>query len=464
MKQTGRWRRGRAGSLRRSASVVWLLVALAGWPAPGLAEAAEQRLSLEAAVGRALAHYPSILASRSEQAAAAARAKGALAERRPAVSLLASATRFEEPMVVTPIHGFDPASIPRFDETLVQTAAEVSHTLYDGDARRARIRQAEALAEAAGLGSEAMELAVMTRTISVYVEVLGLNEVLLAHDRRLAALEAELARVRQLLDVGRAAEVERLRMQAAVAAARAEQVRLATGLDTAERELARWIGGEAEETRAERLSPLGLRGGVLPDRSTLLAEAVASSPEVERARFSVEAAEAAVALARSARLPELRLVGNFVEYGSAAGEFTGEWSTGARVSVPLYRGGATRARIAAAEAESAAAGERLRLATVQVAGQLDRALAGVEESTARVGSLEQAVDSFGEVARVEKLRLEVGSGVQTDYLDAEADLLAARAELARARHGLIAWRAELARVTGGLGLDWLRQTVGETLP
>jgi len=90
-----------------------------------------------------------------------------------------------------------------------------------------------------------------------------------------------------------------------------------------------------------------------------------------------------------------------------------------------------------------------------VGQDLDRARAGVAEAHARVASLERAVASFVEVARIEHVALTAGSGTQTDYLRAEADLLSARANLVEARHREIGARVELARVTGALEIDWL---------
>ena len=61
--------------------------------------------------------------------------------------------------------------------------------------------------------------------------------------------------------------------------------------------------------------------------------------------------------------------------------------------------------------------------------------------------------------RIEKLSLEAGSGTQTDYLRAEADLLAARAGWIEARHGEVTARAELARVTGALDRAWVARNL-----
>jgi outer membrane protein TolC len=69
------------------------------------------------------------------------------------------------------------------------------------------------------------------------------------------------------------------------------------------------------------------------------------------------------------------------------------------------------------------------------------------------------VERFSEVVRVQKLLLDEGAGTQTDYLNAEADLLAVRASLADTRHAAILARVDLARAAGRLTPEWLRQNL-----
>ena len=57
--------------------------------------------------------------------------------------------------------------------------------------------------------------------------------------------------------------------------------------------------------------------------------------------------------------------------------------------------------------------------------------------------------------------MQVGSGTETDYLDAEAALLSNRAALVQARNAEIAARVELARVTGQLDAGWLMRTLAQ---
>jgi outer membrane protein TolC len=362
---------------------------------------------------------------------------------------------------VTPIHGFGLDAFPPFDDTVLQADLTVRYSLYEGGGRAARGERARALAGAAGAAAEGAAQELIGRTVASYLRVLGLAEVLDAHGRRLEALAAERERVAERFAAGRAAEVERRRIAAAAAAAEAERVRLSAQLDAAERDLARLIGGEPEAARAGRLVAVRLAEEAAPEREALARLALDASPEVARARLEAVAAAAAITIADSARRPSVRAAGEVLEYGGSDGHEDVEWIVGLELLIPLYDGGGVAARVARARAEHEAAAERLRLAEEAVLARLDRVLADLDEARARVASLGEAVASWEEVARIEALRLEVGAGVQADLLDAEADLLAARAGRAEAGYAEQAARVELARVTGALDAGWVARTLVE---
>jgi len=412
------------------------------------------------AVRRALAHYPEAGVARAEARAAGLVLEEAEAALRPRLDLTASVVQFEEPMIVIPIHQLDFQHLPEFDETLIQGDLRLEHTLYDGGGARGSIAAAEARAGAAGARTEGVEQAVAARTLQAYLRVLGLDAVLAAADRRIEAVTAESRRVGELLEVGRAPEVDLFRAEAALAAARADRVRVSTALETAERDLARLVGADPSETAARSLQPVALAGPARepPPREELEAR-VEETPAVAGARDALAAAEAAAEVARGTRRPRLALVGDVKEYGSSAGHFETEWNAGLQVAVPVFRGGALSARAAQAEAARDAAAERLRLARLEAHRDLDRALASLAEARARVEALTEAVTQYQEVVRVEALRLEAGAGVQADYLDAEAALLDARAALVEAGNGVIAARVEIARVTGELDAAWVEGTL-----
>lgn len=444
-------------SVRRlaGATLLVLIAAVAG----SAQQPMTPSLTLLEAVERAVDGYASIRAAEAGSVEARAGLREVETTRRPRLSLRSAATRYQKDTVVSPIHGFTPGATPPFNQTLFQTALDGTYTLFDGGGLAARIDQARFQVEAADTTIENARDLVTARVVTSYARILSQREILEAHDRRIEALEAQRTRVEQLLEVGRAARLELLRVSAALADAAADRVRFDEARDLAERELARLMGATPEEAQAERLVAFELSELDVPDRAVLSEALRRANPSVQEARRRVAVAGAAAAVAASERLPRFNVVGSVIDFGSAAGHFTNEWSAGLQMVYPLFDGGAVRERIARAEAARDASAERLRLLETEVEGDLDRALSAVREAAARRASLRSAVEQFEEVSRIERLRLDTGTGVLTDFLDAEGDLFAARANLVGARYAELTARVELARVTGELDLEWLRRHV-----
>lgn len=458
------WRGGRPGAprfrllapARRAARVLAPLAAVVALAPPPAATAGEPPpLTLGEAVARALDHHPAVAAARAGREAAGHRLAETEASRLPLVRATGSAIRYQDPVPATPIHGFGPGQFPEFDDTLFEAALSVEYTVADGGRRAARIRGGEAAAAAAAADLAAAEQAVVARTAATFVRALGLERTLAAHDRRLAALEAERERIDLRRAAGRAADVELRRVEAALAAAGADRVAVAAELATARADLGRLIGGPSGAAVERELAPVALASSELPPAAELLARARSASPEIARAAERLRAAEAAVTVAEAVRRPKLSAVGNLLGFAGLDEPFEDEWNAGLRLAVPLWAAGADRERIAAAEAEREAAAAAVQLAELEAAGWIDRAAAAARREHARAEALERAVTAQAEVVRIEALRLDAGVGVTADYLAAEADLLAASARRTEALQGEIAARVELARLTGELGPGWL---------
>lgn len=446
------------GSIRQAFALALSLACLAS-----AVEAQSAELRLAQAVRSALQGFPTVEAARagSEEARAALTEAGAA--RFPAVRLVGSGTRYEEPMLVSPIHGFAPSLLPPFDETVYQTTLSLAYPIFDGGGRGARIRAARGRTEAADAELGATQQVLMTQVIRAYLETLGFRQVVEAHELRLEALRAERDRVSLMRTAGRAAPVDSLRVEAALANAEADRVRAASQLDVAERSLARLAGLSFDQVHGVPLEPVGSSGSAEVLRDTLLERAHTLSPIVRGAAAQKSAAGALLDAARSQLWPEMRLAGGYSGWMHPGGSPTWEWNTSLQLTWSVFDGGAIRGSIAGARAASHGADERLRLAALGLDQDVDRAMAELHESQSRARSLSAAVDRLAEVARIEKLLLESGAGTQTNFLTAEADLLAARAGLIEARHASIAAGAELARLTGELGYNWITQAM-ETQP
>jgi len=425
----------------------------------------EDSFSLVDAVMMALETYPAVRIAQAALDQAGAASSEAVSEWFPSLSFAASATQNKEPMAAYPIHGiafggtnpFDLGfqGIPPFNRSLGQYGVSLGYTLFDGGGRLANVRRTVAQRNAARASCRKTDQDVIARVVSAYLTVLSRHEIMVAHEHRLEALESELSRIEKHFEQESAARIEVLRAEAELESARADLVGARADLDVAERELAILVGVPDEKIGAGKLVRVEITPVPLPDREDLVTRATGSNPLVEQARCNMAGARAGVSYAHSARWPKLQLLGNYFNMGNFEGTRVNEWKAEAALSLPIFTGGRISRHITMARAAQRAAEEQLRLTELEVRQYVDRALAAHEEARARVVSLTRAVEAFSEVVKIEKLMLEAGSGTQTDYLDAEASLVTAKAHLVEARHGEIFTRVELARLTGELNIDWI---------
>lgn len=406
-----------------------------------------QEWTIRAAADSAMATHPSLQIANARVREAEAGEAIVRSQRLPGLAGTATLTRFEEPMIVAPFHSLDLSSPPIFELALVQSQLGVQYTLFDGGARGAQFRDAEAAAEAMTARRVNAGMTLLQEVVAAYTGVLLARQVDDAAARQIEALGAELDRAESRLAQGTVAQVDVMRAQAALMDARARQVTATTSVTVAERRLARATGVAASAVEGAPLRDLSPRPDEQPAPQ-------GENPLVEAAARDAEGARARIAAERATRLPTLEAQAGLRTYGSTGGDFTAEWQTGVLLSWPLFTGGARAGRIARAEAELDAAEAERRQTELQVAASLDTADAAVSEASARAEAFAASVERWTEVARIEELALTEGTGVQQDYLTAEAALYQARAGEARARYDEILARAARAQALGTLDRAW----------
>ena len=434
------------GALR--ARPTWALLLVLGSPFP----AAGQILTLDQAVESALLTHPALAGALARADGAAETLEVARAARLPGALLSASVTRFQDPMVVAPLHSFDPTNPPSFDESLVQGRLGLQYTLFDSGERSSRVDGADAMAEAARYGAAATEMEILEQVAAAYVRVLATRAVRQATTAQLDAIEEEHSRALQQVDAGTVPELEALRAAASLQDVRAQAAAANARVGLAERSLARLIGVGPESVVTRSLADVSAaRSGPGDDRVT--------NPVLARADRAVQAAEARVQEQRASRLPQLTLAAAVLDFGTTSGGHVAEWQAGLQVSWPVFTGGAGSAAIRRAEADLRATRSDLSATELQLAGQTDAAATAVLEADERTLALETSVTQWEEVTRIEALALEAGVGVQSDLLRAQAGLFQARAGYARARYDAVIARVSLARAQGVLDRNWLNNSL-----
>ena len=308
-------------------SSAWVSGAVA--QVPGGTAGPADTLTLADALAVALERDPQLMAASAGADAAAAGRVQARAAWLPSLVSSGTVTRFQEPMVVAPLHRFDPNSPPAFARTLAQGRLTLDWTVFDGGARRARIDAAGARVTAADAGAAAAHADAVLAVIEAYLRVLGARDALAAQRTRETELEEERGRAERFVAEGAAPRLELLRAEAELEAVRAQGVGTGAAQSVAEAELARLLGRSAERVARATLVDVRPAASAPP---TAFGRAT-DHPLLLEARGRVAASEALLREARSAWLPacEGRACWSNTEAEAAASQRNGRpgsrWTT-----------------------------------------------------------------------------------------------------------------------------------------
>jgi len=436
----------------RQAASLALRFALAAGVAITAAPAWGEPLTLDQAVERARAANPTVRAARLDALGAGARTSQAWARHLGDLDLVGSASRYEGARLVKPITGpLSPAvtaALP-FDRDQLHYGATWQLPLFAGGALVQGDRSAGAAERAADHQAERtlQEIGYAVRT--TYRAVLGLGHALVAAEGYERALTKDEASARLKVETEAWSGADGAKVQYALASARARRSALAAQRRTALAQLAALLGDDPGTAEYE-LGDLPAAPAEPPaGLTTSAAAALDQRPDLRAAREGSEAQRLRGSAVRGGFWPQLAFVGNYTfNDAPSVGTPYRTWEVGLVVKIPLLAdvGRAAAVREADAAAEAAAERERAKIREVgsqviDAIGRLEAARAAFEAGTAqrRLGV---------EVARVEKLRFEAGTGRIEDYLTARAQELEGETSYWQGLYGLQAAHDNLDLATG----------------
>ncbi|TCD06968.1 hypothetical protein EYB45_02985 [Erythrobacteraceae bacterium CFH 75059] len=204
----------------------------------------------------------------------------------------------------------------------------------------------------------------------------------------------------------------------------------------------------------------GLVPAAVAEAQTLreaLAQAYRSNPSLLAARSQQRATDETVPIQRAAGLPSVDANGRFTEFlvQDQASFLAPERALNAGISlaVPLYRGGAVRNAVRAAEQRVEAGRADLRGAESALFTQVVAAYMNVLRDEAVVGLAQNQVQVLDINLQATRDRFTIGILTRTDVAQSEARLALARGELQSAQANLIASRENYIALVGAAPVD-----------
>lgn len=306
-----------------------------------------------------------------------------------------------------------------------QATIELSQLVELGGKRAARRTLAASNRDLTAWDFETTRMDVLTRVTQAFVDVLASQRAVELADDTVGIVEAVRRAVALRVTAGVASPIEQTKADVAVAAVRIESNRARRALDADRQRLAALWGSTSPRFEAavgDLTSPPRL-----PAFEELRAR-LSGSPDVARWVAELAQRQAALAVERAKRIPDVSVSGGYRRYPEIA---RGAFVLGASVALPLFdrnRGAVQEARDRLSQAQ-----EAQRAAQVRVTALLADAYRALSSAADEASALEAAVlpGARAAFAAVEE-GYRLGRFGYLDVLDAQRTLAAANGQHLRA--------------------------------
>lgn len=421
-----------------------LAALLVGWAGPLCATP----LSFQEALVR-LERNPSFQASVAQRAGADAAHDAARALRYPHFGLSGVYGRFSDPVEIDLrplndlVHRIDPR-LPALPNPVLQperfafAMATVTWPVFTGG----RIDAAQHAAAAGQRGAQAQQDA--TRDALLFDLVARYHGVTIAEraasvqDGVVESLREHLRNARALEGEGQIAAAERMRAEVALAQAESAQQQRHHALALARAGLANLLGIDPQ------IEPVTALAEPPPPeaQANLQAAALASHPVLQQVAALAQQAEQGVRAARAEYLPTIAIVGGYKIYSYQLPELIPEWTVGVNLTMPLFDGGARRAKVFGARAKLDEAQALQREAEDRIRLLVQERYLAQDDARRRLDVAVRTQALASESLRLQKVAFREGVGRSVDVVDAENALATARlARLAARYDSALAWTA-----------------------
>ncbi len=406
-----------------------------------------ESITVDEAVGIALKNSPTVEARQAMVAAAAARIGMAKAMTRPQVAGTGYATAASTAMIVP---GPEVVGGPRTwtmapDTGRLDGMVMGMYPLYTGGKLQAQINNAQSLRNAATGDLAASELNAALAAKTAYYQVLLARELVDVYQQRVTEAQERLRIAEEALKEGRIARYDLLRNQTDLAESRQQLNNAKRDVEVALADLKNALG-VSQESSVTLTSSLSVPE-LLEQLADLQQLAVQQRPEVAAAQSRIQAAQANVAVAKSAYKPQVYATG-MAEIMASAGDSDGGALIGVTAALPILDGGLRKSAVNEAQAMVGQAEAERRDVLLAVNRDVSASYARAEAAAKNVDLAKAAVDQAEEDYRIIKLRYEAGKAINVEVLDALASLTRARADYVAALYNYNVARADLLRATG----------------
>jgi len=403
---------------------------------------AQEKLTLEQAVQKALQSNPELAIDGPARAAANSELAASRAGYLPRLDVEQSVLGGNNPVYVfgtllTQRHfTADNFALPSLNtpDALgnLQTRILAQQNIWDFGRTRQRMEVARLGIEMTDRGHEDHLRQTLLAVIEAYYSVSLAREALEAAEAALQSSEAIVKQAQSRVEVGLAVEADLLRSRVYLASARQQDIQARGQSEFARAALNRLMGNALDKAFGETAS-LTPATYTLPAEEALLAELCKRRPDYQGLQAEVRQAELEVHGRQTQFLPTLGAFAAWEANNPSFKEAGGNnWTAGLSLRWNVFAGGSDSAMLQAARHRLEQKQRQLKAMESAMALEVHKALIQVRSAEQQVQAMQAAEAQSQEGLRILKNRYEAGLATMTDLLSAEAARSAARSALAEA--------------------------------
>lgn len=415
-------------------------------------------LTLEQGIALALEHNETLRIAREDLYSARQQVREARADALPQIDATGNYTRNWR--LPTFIFGEPPnaqevtiGTKNNFDGTL-----SLRQTIYSWGKVGAALKAAGLFREYSEEGLRLVRQQVRSDVELAYYDVVLAEDLVRVSTLAMQRARENLRRVQHLREAGRVSGYELLRAEVQVSSLRPDSIRAENARVLSALNLKNLVG---LDPHVDLQVPGGFRNETVLDTSLpeddLVRFGLERRPEMRQVTREVQMRKQAIRVAQAASRPSLDLTTTgrvqiqSNEFELNTDEATQSWSSGLVLSVPLFDGMRTRARVLQARADMRKADLQRARAERNISLQIRSAALDLKVAEERLAAQEQALSQARRGLEIAKSRYANGVGTQLELLDAELVLLQADTDYAQGRRNRAAALVALEQAVGVLG-------------
>ena len=417
---------------------VWMPLMLAAGQLAGQQHAGAAALSLQEAIGLALAQNTDLAITQRGEDTARAKLAQAKAERRASVDLSTGVTAQK-------------TESETMSSGIGTNGISASRNIYDGGKRKNAVESSEIDVKTANLATERKREETRYNVIKAYYDALEARHTIDVRQETVDKYAAHLENVRQLFSAGSKARIEVVRSEVELSNARQELIRAQNSyeVDLATIRSLMNINRDEALTLTDDVAYLPFKTGL----RDCIDYAFQNRKDLQADAYALEQKEIAIRTARAGYAPDVQVsVGSDLWKPTFQPHWDGHYDANMQAGISatwnIFDGGATKAKVE--EAKVARDIAKLQLAKDQedVDLALRQAYFNMREAEKRLDATKDAVHQAEEDNFVAYEAYRVGEGILLDVIDTQDALATAKLNHLSAQYDYARYKAEVENIMG----------------